>query len=121
MAIVTQELDRSMLDQIREMDDPEQSLLRDIIDTFLDDAPKRIAELRAGLTAGDLDRVHRAAHTIKGAASNLGLLGLVEAARVCCEDARTGQRDSLPRLIAAVEAAWPRAVSLLRAELGQAA
>lgn len=121
MTYLTHELDRSMLDQIREMDDADQSLLRDIIATFLDDAPKRLGELRAGLTNGDHDRMHRAAHTIKGAASNLGLLALVEAAKVCCEAARHGRSNELPSLVAAVEEAWPRAVTLLHGELGEAA
>ena len=111
------ELDRAMIDQIRELDDDDGSLLRDIVDTFLDDAPKRIASIHAAQAAGNNDELHRAAHTLKGAASNLGLLQLVEAATRLVLAVREGQTEAVPELIEAVDAAWPRAEELLRAEV----
>jgi HPt (histidine-containing phosphotransfer) domain-containing protein len=45
-------------------------MLREIITIFLDDCPKQVAAVRAGLAAGDCTTVYRAAHTLKGAVGN---------------------------------------------------
>ena len=50
----------------------DEKLAHKLIDMFLDDVPKRIAELRSYLTAGDIPGSVRQAHTIKGVCANLG-------------------------------------------------
>ncbi|MSU70121.1 MAG: Hpt domain-containing protein [Opitutaceae bacterium] len=50
--------------------------LREIIGIFLEDTPKRVAELEQYLAAGDAIRFARTAHSIKGSASNLGATAL---------------------------------------------
>ncbi|MEQ1506135.1 MAG: response regulator, partial [Myxococcota bacterium] len=47
-------------------------LLRRVVDAFLADAPNRIAALEASVTQCDAGTAEREAHTLKGAASNLG-------------------------------------------------
>jgi PAS domain S-box-containing protein len=54
----------------RLMDDEE--LARKLIDGFLDDIPKQIGALRGYLAAGDVPGAERQAHSIKGAAANVG-------------------------------------------------
>jgi HPt (histidine-containing phosphotransfer) domain-containing protein len=46
--------------------------LREIIAIYIEDTPKRVAEMRAALAAGDTPSFARAAHTIKGSSANVG-------------------------------------------------
>jgi HPt (histidine-containing phosphotransfer) domain-containing protein len=50
--------------------------LREIVGIFLEDTPKRIAELEESLAGNDTLRFTRAAHSVKGSSSNLGALAL---------------------------------------------
>lgn len=50
----------------------DEDLARIVIDGFLDDTPKQIEALREYLEAGDAINTERQAHSIKGAAANLG-------------------------------------------------
>jgi two-component system sensor histidine kinase/response regulator len=48
----------------------DSTLLRELIQLFLDDYPRTLAELRAAIAQGDTSAAERHAHTLKGAASN---------------------------------------------------
>jgi len=50
----------------------DNAFLKEIIGIFLEDTPLRIAELNECLAAFDQPKFTRAAHSIKGSASNLG-------------------------------------------------
>jgi HPt (histidine-containing phosphotransfer) domain-containing protein len=50
--------------------------LREIVCIYIEDTPKRIAELKASLASGDIEVFTRAAHTIKGSSANVGALAL---------------------------------------------
>jgi histidine phosphotransfer protein HptB len=50
--------------------------LREIISIYLEDTPKRLADLRTCLASGDVATFTRAAHTIKGSSANVGALAL---------------------------------------------
>jgi HPt (histidine-containing phosphotransfer) domain-containing protein len=55
--------------------------LREIIAIYLEDTPKRLADLRTFLKSGDVAGFTRAAHTIKGSSANVGaqlLKGIAE-------------------------------------------
>jgi HPt (histidine-containing phosphotransfer) domain-containing protein len=55
--------------------------LREIIAIYVEDTPKRIADLKSCLAAGDVPTFTRAAHTIKGSSANVGaqvLKGMAE-------------------------------------------
>ena len=52
-----------------------------LVDTFLDEAPGMLAELRSARTAGDADRFRRAAHSLKSNANTFGALRLAALAR----------------------------------------
>jgi HPt (histidine-containing phosphotransfer) domain-containing protein len=44
----------------------DHALLRDIVDAFLDEHPRRMDEIRRGIDGPDFELLNRAAHTIKG-------------------------------------------------------
>ena len=53
----------------------------ELVDTFLEEAPQMLAELRAALKAGEADRFRRAAHSLKSNANTFGAKALAELAR----------------------------------------
>jgi len=93
----------------------DEDLARMVTETFLDDAPKQIEALRGFLAAGDVSGTERQAHTIKGAAANIGGEALRELAFKMEKTARAGNldevRDRLPEMITQFE--------LLREEIGK--
>src|SRR5271165_6447560 len=48
----------------------DDTLLRELIQLFLDDYPRTLADLHAAIAKGDTSAAERHAHTLKGAASN---------------------------------------------------
>lgn len=48
------------------------ALLRDIAEAYLEEHPKRLAEIRRAIDAADWELLHRAAHTIKGSMRYFG-------------------------------------------------
>ena len=50
----------------------DEELAQTVIEVFLDDIPKQIESLKASLDACDAETVERIAHSIKGAAANVG-------------------------------------------------
>jgi len=61
--------------------DGDEGIFKEIIATFLEDAPKQVEKLKKALQEGDANRVERQAHLLKGAALNIGGNGLQNAAR----------------------------------------
>ncbi len=55
-------------------------LLAEIVALFLEDSPGHMEEVRAAVAAGDATALKRAAHTLKGAASNFGAAAVVASA-----------------------------------------
>jgi HPt (histidine-containing phosphotransfer) domain-containing protein len=47
-------------------------LLRELIDIFLEAEPGWTRDLQAAVTSGEVEKIHRIAHTLKGAIGNLG-------------------------------------------------
>ena len=55
--------------------------VRELVDTFLGEAPGMLAELQAAFDAGDAERFRRAAHSLKSNANTFGALELGAMAR----------------------------------------
>ena len=72
-------MDWSRLEQFKEFDDEDRSMTREVVALFIADAPKRAQDLVAAVTTGDAEVLSRAAHALKGAASNVGATALTEA------------------------------------------
>jgi signal transduction histidine kinase/CheY-like chemotaxis protein len=52
--------------------------LGELIETYLEDSPQRLAEMQRALAANDLDSLRRAAHSLKSNSHNFGALALAE-------------------------------------------
>jgi HPt (histidine-containing phosphotransfer) domain-containing protein len=55
--------------------------VRELIDTFLEEAPRMLAELSEALPAARVDAFRRAAHSLKSNANTFGALALATMAR----------------------------------------
>jgi hypothetical protein len=65
-----------------------------ILDTFVQQAPTRLAGLTAAVSGGAADAVARAAHTLRGAAATIGareLAGLLEEIELAARDGNVAQ------------------------------
>lgn len=85
-------IDPEAIENLRALNpDDGDAFLRDIVGIFLEDTPLRLAELRESLQLNDQVRFTRAAHSIKGSASNLGAAQL----RLAAEKLEHHSRQSL--------------------------
>ena len=92
--------------------------VRALVDLFLDDAPARIAALRAAIEGGDATAAAKVAHLMKSSASSVGALayaarcGQLEqlAGEQRLEAARAGA-EALPAALAATASALADALS----------
>lgn len=107
-------LDEALLEELRGILDTEFPTL---VQTFIQDSAVRVADLRDAFARGHQDDVRKAAHSLKGASANLGLLVLAEECRELEEAARDGRLEGGAGRVEAIVREQARAVSLLRERL----
>ena len=72
-------LDPAVIETLRQLTAPgEPDVLTEVLKLFLDEVPTRMARLRNAWAAGNIEEVHRAAHSLKGSAGNIGAQGMFE-------------------------------------------
>jgi HPt (histidine-containing phosphotransfer) domain-containing protein len=107
-------LDQEAIDNLRMLDpDGGDTFLREIIGIFLEDTPLRIAEIDQSLAAGDAPTFIRAAHTIKGASSNVGAAALRAVAEQLEHRAKKDGLADVAALVAELKTAFPAAQTAL--------
>lgn len=79
-----------------------------LLETYLQDSQARCFEVTEAWEAGDLERLRRSAHSLKGASSNIGAAALAE----LCNELESLARDGRSELV-------PDALARLRGELGE--
>src|SRR3954447_10590780 len=72
---------QDVLDELEHSVGDARAFSREVLETYLDETPRLVATLRAGLAERDVERTNRAAHTIKSTSASLGALGLSAMAR----------------------------------------
>src|SRR5688572_5568834 len=93
-------LDPAVIDSLRQLTMPgEPDVLVQVLRLFLQEAPPRIARLRNAWASGDIEDVHRAAHSLKGSAGNIGARRLFEVCRRLDEEGRSDDRSAVSQLI----------------------
>lgn len=109
-------LDANAIQNLRtlgdEMDD--DSFLKEVVDIYLTDTPKRLTEIHACLVSGDQTTFNRAAHSIKGSSSNLGTIKVIGAARRLEEKSKESL-ENLEADIAELVSAFAEAKAALEA------
>ena len=72
-------IDRATFDALKDTTGAEFAL--ELVDTFLEEAPSMLADLRDALAAQDADKFRRAAHSLKSNCNTFGALTLGAMAR----------------------------------------
>jgi len=92
----------ALLDRL--MDD--EALLVDILKEFITNTPELIARLKESVEAGDTEEARRAAHTLKGSASNVSANTLMNAALEAEMDARASNLSNMVVILEKIEGAF---------------
>jgi HPt (histidine-containing phosphotransfer) domain-containing protein len=83
-------LDMSVVEELMSFsDEGDPELLLDLIRMFLEDGPEKVRAVQEGMQQGDLEKVERAAHSLKGSSGNLGARLLQET----CEQLQLASRQ----------------------------
>jgi HPt (histidine-containing phosphotransfer) domain-containing protein len=86
--------------------------LRDVIETYLEDSPRQIADLRAAFERGYLDDLQRIAHSLKSSSGIFGAHEMVE----LCRALEAGTQEGVPAgmgRISQIEEAYARVRDVL--------
>ena len=106
-------IDRAVFAELKATTGPE--FVVELVDTFLEEAPGMLAELRQARASGDAERFRRAAHSLKSNAITFGATSLAAKAR----DLELKGLDAEPALdeaaLTAVEAEFAVTATALKA------
>ncbi len=83
--------------------------VRELVQTFLDDAPSLLVALRAAAAQGDAAAFRRAAHTIKSNSSTFGATALAAQARELEHSGLAAPEGTTSDRLTALEHAWSQA------------
>ena len=90
-------IDRATVEELKQMSGPD--FINELIDAFLDDAPKMISQMDAALTARDVESLRRNAHSLKSNANTFGATELGGLAKELEMMARENNLDVGKRLV----------------------
>ena len=68
------ELDMTTFDELKEMSGAD--FINELVDTFLDDSPRLVEQMKAALQNNDADSFRRAAHSLKSNSATFGAMRL---------------------------------------------
>ena len=92
----------------------DEALLKELVEVFLEECPKWLADLRAATAARDAVRLGRAAHTLKGAVDNCGAPRAYALAFELEKMGREGRADGAEEALGTLEREVDRLVAALR-------
>lgn len=109
--------DKSILDlsRLEEAFEDDVVGIADLLEMALETGAKHVRSMREGIEAHEIEKVSRAAHGVKGSASNIGAPAVTAVATSIEERARLGSWDDIPGLTDRLEATYAE----LRAAVGQ--
>lgn len=105
------------LARLAEITGGDRVLRRGLVDTFIQSGQRALADIGSGLPKNDRERVCRAAHTLKGAAANMGAASLQRAAAALEAASRTEPEATLADLAGSVASEFASARSIFEQEL----
>jgi HPt (histidine-containing phosphotransfer) domain-containing protein len=91
------------IDAALERVEGDRDLLEEIVRIFSEQCPKTMSEIDSAIRAADLPRLERAAHSLKGSASNLCATGVTQSAAELEASARSGDLSRCREQIKALE------------------
>src|SRR5262245_27970883 len=97
---------------LRRMGD-DRGLFQEMVELLRADAPPLLAAVRAAQHEGDAANMQRAAHTLKGLASNFGAPRAITAATALEKMAKAQQSDGMPAAIQELEESLDELIAAL--------
>jgi HPt (histidine-containing phosphotransfer) domain-containing protein len=101
-------LDVLALTELRESMGGDQEFLLELIDEFLEDAPRQLESLRVAATLGDAEAARRAAHTLKGNGRTFGAGAFASLCQQVEAAAGGGDPDFVIACIDEINESWER-------------
>lgn len=108
------DFDPSVQDALKELMQDDYRLL---VETFLGDAQRRLADLRAALAAQSWEAFRQSAHSFRGSCGNMGALALEQACREAERAGLDGNAVAAERALSELELLHARIVPLMQARL----
>lgn len=97
------------------------SVLAELYSMYVHDTCERLAELRAAVASGDVERIRRTGHTLKGSSANIGAATMrVVAAQLEASNKCDGG-DGVDSLISALEREFARVEAFVNDFIARAA
>ncbi len=113
-------VDRTVLDGLRALESAgAPGLVEKLLDSFLEETPRLLADLRQAAQLGDAVRLTRLTHKLKGSVTNLGANGMV---RACIElETLGGNGDTgiATQLVADIDRQFDLVSTMLRSEVAK--
>lgn len=81
-------------------------LLANLFQLFVDDVPKKLASVDAGIQEGDMYQIERTAHSLKGASATVGAVRLALIAAGLEQAARAGRNEEMALLRQELDQVW---------------
>jgi CheY-like chemotaxis protein/HPt (histidine-containing phosphotransfer) domain-containing protein len=81
----------------------DEELLAEMIQLYVEDAPRALETMRSALQQGDMHALERAAHSVKGSSANLAANAAAEAALRLEQDAKRGDAAGAAASLAVLE------------------
>jgi CheY-like chemotaxis protein len=88
--------------------DDEPGILRELIDAYLEDTPRLLADLRLSVDQSSVDLLTRTAHSLKSSSAQLGALNLSAICQELETNGRTGSLEGAAERIAQIEEEYQR-------------
>jgi HPt (histidine-containing phosphotransfer) domain-containing protein len=108
-------LDESVIQTLRQLTPPgEPDILVEVLKLFLAEVPPRIDRLRNAMAAGNIQEVHRSAHSLKGSAGNIGARRLYDVCRDIDDKGKAGDLAGAAALVDALAAEFRNVESEIR-------
>ncbi len=112
---MTEPIDMAVVEELLSLsDEGDPELLVDLIQMYLQDGPNKLREIVEGLETQDYDRVERAAHSLKGAAGNLGAIHVQEDCEVLQNASRDHQLQTVQQGVASLRGHFQEAETALQ-------
>jgi HPt (histidine-containing phosphotransfer) domain-containing protein len=99
-------MDFSRLEEFKEFDDDELTMTREVISLFVKDTPARLEAMDQAAQAQDAPALARAAHALKGGASNVGAKAIQQHADALEAASIEGLPDDAAQRVAKLRELW---------------
>ena len=109
-------VDFKVLEEFQEMmGDEGKEMAKNLVRLYLADSPVLIEQMRLSIATANLDNLHRAAHTLKGNSSQLGMIPLSERSAELEKLAKSGSTDGAEGMLERIRNEFTRVDFSLKA------